>query len=169
MIYWYLFSVSELPWNLRKLALFCLHIWYIVVLKPWDASVSPKGLIKMKPCYRRVSWLLRERENFCTCLHHLLPMSEKPSARSLNHIHKFLNVLPGKVSQWKFWGEHTCTGACACTHTHISTNQNLRIYKSRIQTSLCLTSLQGTSMHIWVWEWMTFGNANKLYICRNVS
>lgn len=134
----------------------------MVVLSLWEAPASPEDLIKMKPCYGRVSWLLREEKNLFTCLLHSLPKSKEPSARSLSHSCKLLNLLPRKISQWKFGG-----GVGNNTQTYKLESQNLQ--RRGVQTSLFLTSLQGSSMHIWAYKPVTFEDASKLYVCRNVS
>ena len=70
----------------KRQVLFCFCVLYIVFLKLQGASAPPENLIKMRPCSRRVSCLLRRKENLLTCPGHSLSTSEEPSARSLSCI-----------------------------------------------------------------------------------
>lgn len=132
----------------------------MVVLSLWEAPASPEDLIKMKPCYGRVSWLLREEKNLFTCLLHSLPKSKEPSTRSLSHSCKLLNLLPRKISQWKFG-----RGVGNNTQTYKLESRNLQ----RSSDISVFNKSQGSSMHIWACKPVTFEDANKLYVCRNVS
>ena len=119
-------SVSELPWTApaphqKKQVLFCFCVLNIVFLKLHSASAPPENLIKMRPCSRRLSCLLRRKENLLTCPGHSLSTSEEPSARSLSCILQIPELTTKKIknNQWKVWRKKKI-------QTYKSESQNLQ-------------------------------------------
>ena len=85
------------PPHQKKQVLFCFCVLNIVFLKLHSASAPPENLIKMRPCSRRLSCLLRRKENLLTCPGHSLSTSEEPSARSLSCILQIPELTTKKI------------------------------------------------------------------------